>query len=218
MTLRERFEKLVIRNGDDQCWGWKTGVEGKYRRVWVKGHPHVAHRVSYELFVGPIPERLHVCHHCDNPACTNPRHLFLGTAADNVRDKVAKNRHAHGSKMPWTHLTEDDVLRIRQLFREGESRFEIARIFNVDANNVYRIAHGDRWEHVPGAVPKRQHSGYKGVSWHKRVKKWQVTIGHEGKQLYLGYYFSAEEAAAAYDRAARELHGELARLNFPEES
>lgn len=153
-SLREGYEKLVVRKSDKDCWGWKGYTTRGYGRVHTNGNSLAAHRVSYELFVGPIPEGLLVCHKCDNPSCTNPQHLFLGTSIDNIKDRGSKNRHAHGSNIPWTHLTEDDVLRIRQLFAEGKSRFEIAQIFNVDADNVYRIAHGDRWKHVPGAVPK----------------------------------------------------------------
>jgi hypothetical protein len=79
-------------NKTDSCWLW-TGAKappwnyGRTGQLW-------AHRVSYELHVGPITEGLYVLHRCDNPPCVNPSHLFLGTAADNVQDMMAKGRHA----------------------------------------------------------------------------------------------------------------------------
>jgi hypothetical protein len=99
--LAERFWPKVVKS--DGCWLW---VGAKFERGYgciVAGGPRIngrpaerrhlyAHRVSYELSVGPIPDGLYVCHHCDNPPCVNPSHLFLGTATDNNRDREAKGR------------------------------------------------------------------------------------------------------------------------------
>lgn len=78
----------------DGCWQW-TGATTSwgYGVLRVKGHNVHAHRVSWELHNGPIPEEMFVCHKCDNPQCTNPEHLFIGTARDNALDMIAKKRH-----------------------------------------------------------------------------------------------------------------------------
>lgn len=94
-SIKERFEALVI--VQDGCWDWKAS---KFRSGYARfamppptRHSVVAHRVSYELYKGPIPDGLLVCHTCDNPACTNPDHLFLGTHSDNVQDMLRKGRN-----------------------------------------------------------------------------------------------------------------------------
>jgi hypothetical protein len=163
LTLRERFEKFVIRDGEDACWGWRghTSPAG-YPGLSNQDGPEFAHRISYELHVGPIPEGMFVCHHCDNRVCTNPKHLFLGTPADNIADMVSKMRHSYGSKKPQTSLTEDDVLRIRQLFAGGKHAKEIAEMYSTDVHNIHRIANGSRWKYAPGTITKGHRRSVRG--------------------------------------------------------
>lgn len=96
IPLSKRFWERIIRRGDNECWGWSGSCqEWGYGQLWDsdKNRNIGAHRVSYEIHFGPIPVGMFVCHHCDNPPCCNPKHLFLGTTQDNTADCVSKGRH-----------------------------------------------------------------------------------------------------------------------------
>ena len=93
-TFLERFRDSYEIDKKTGCWNWtgsKNGING-YGRITVEGKSYCAHRVSYELFVGIIPNGYNVCHKCDNPVCINPDHLFVGTRSDNMQDASNKGR------------------------------------------------------------------------------------------------------------------------------
>lgn len=100
-TLETRFRASYV-IAESGCWEWTKGKTGLGRPTIYYGKregkdlQQYAHRVSYELHVGDVPDGLFVCHHCDNPSCVNPDHLFLGTAMDNRRDMVSKGRDPRG--------------------------------------------------------------------------------------------------------------------------
>jgi hypothetical protein len=103
MTLAERFERRTVRGPG--CWSWAGATRNGYGVLGRGGRAEglvYAHRLSWELQHGPIPEGGCVLHRCDNPPCTNPDHLWLGTKADNNRDMAAKGRHVgtRGMKLP----------------------------------------------------------------------------------------------------------------------
>ncbi len=127
------------------CYLWlgKTDRAG-YGKLGL----HLAHRISYEFLIGAIPERSHVLHHCDNPPCVNPAHLFLGTNIDNTKDKVAKNRQARGA-MFNRKLTDAIVLDIRERCRSGESQNSVARSLGVGQGFISRIINRKAWAHLP---------------------------------------------------------------------
>lgn len=113
MTLEEVFWEGVDLGAQGDCWGWlKSFHRQGYGQVGHANKTLRSHRVSYTLYVSPIPEGLYICHHCDNRWCVNPHHLFVGTHTDNMRDMVNKNRDRYRNKThcPEGHLLQGDNL------------------------------------------------------------------------------------------------------------
>lgn len=159
-----RFLRLFPIGNDNECWEWqgtkRSGTHG-YGMIMshkVNGVPRWvrAHRLSYEFFHGPIPPMMHVCHRCDNPPCVNPKHLFIGTNADNQRDKNQKGRGykggariaAHGEAHYAAKLTPDKVREIRRRLIAGESQRIIAADFGVKQVCVSQIHLRRTWKSV----------------------------------------------------------------------
>ena len=89
--IKKRFnKKYTIR--DNGCWEWTNGAPGSYQNFRVGSKVMGAHRASYTIFHGEIPDGMMVCHTCDNPRCVNPEHLFLGASKDNTQDMMKKER------------------------------------------------------------------------------------------------------------------------------
>lgn len=143
-----------VRKLANGCWTCDTAYRTVHGYLAVQitengiQHAFKAHRFSYEHFVGKIPDEMLVCHKCDNPSCCNPRHLFLGSQSDNMRDMVAKCRGLVGAKNPNTKFSEDDILHIYECIDRGMSRKKIAEIYGVASVTISHIATGRNWTHL----------------------------------------------------------------------
>lgn len=122
------------------CWEYSAAVtHNGYGRIKHNGKTIRAHRASWLVHFGPIPDGLNVLHKCDNPPCINPDHLFLGTTQENMDDKVAKGRTV-------SHLTKEDVLEVRNLYASGNmTQKEIGILFGVQPACISRIVNRIRW-------------------------------------------------------------------------
>jgi hypothetical protein len=153
-SLEERFwEKVLIPTETSRCWIWAAAKNQRgYGVFWFNGRLQNAQRISWEIKHGP-PGSFYVLHHCDNPSCVNPRHLFIGTPKDNSNDMVSKGRQAKGRKIGdkmrgrrnAAHLTSAKALEIRALLRTGAKQDTLSEMFGVNQSTVSRIGTNKTW-------------------------------------------------------------------------
>ncbi len=146
LSLREAFERHVVRNKDG-CWGWNglTNKRGGYPIFPHNKKMYYAHRVSLELDGRPLAKGMYACHHCDNPICTRPDHLYAGTPADNVRDMLERGRARTGERNHFAKLTEGMVREIRA---SDLSDNQLAERYGVNRTNIYMVRARKTWKHV----------------------------------------------------------------------
>jgi transcriptional regulator with XRE-family HTH domain len=145
--LQERFDAKWVRDEATGCHMWTAGLfPAGYGQFKLNGGPVGAHRVAWELAHGPVPDGMHVCHHCDTPACVNVAHLFLGDNVANVADKVAKGRQArnYGETNGAAILSDADVARICALRARGLSQRHIASVVGCSQTHVGHVVSGQR--------------------------------------------------------------------------
>lgn len=156
-TIADFWDKVFVL-GEHDCWEWiASKVPDGYGHFWFEGKRYSAHRFSWMVASGEHPGVWHVLHECDNPSCVNPRHLFLGTNLDNVRDSVAKDRRSHhntkGEANGQSKLTNEKVLLLHALYATGEfSQMELASYFEVTQGAIWCALVGKTWRHVRGRV------------------------------------------------------------------
>ena len=111
-----------------------------YSKVTYKRKTLYGHRIIFAALIGEIPNGMDICHSCDNRKCINPDHLFAGTRKDNMADAVAKGRHAKGSMLPQTKVSDDDTVLILKRASSGENYKSIAKDFNMCRQAIGSIA------------------------------------------------------------------------------
>lgn len=157
ISVEIRFWDLITKNKVG-CWIWgrKATANRRHRNICVgKGSMRV-HRFSWEFYYGPVPNGLFVLHSCDNKACVNPNHLFLGTQKDNVHDMMRKGRDPFRRSYPGlkgelsgkAKLSEKKVIEIRKLYSEGCSVLKLSKIFGTSGSNIVHIVKRHTWRHI----------------------------------------------------------------------
>ena len=153
-----RFWGNVEINGNN-CWLWtKSGDKNGYGKMVINRRRQneqalKAHRISWYIHNGPIPNGLLICHHCDNPPCCNPEHLFLASHAGNAQDMWDKNRHPRpdmkGERNPRAKLTEEDVLAIRSRYAVGGVTHKtLGTVYGVHQSVIQHAITGRYWSHI----------------------------------------------------------------------
>jgi hypothetical protein len=146
--MPERFWNKVNKSGgEDSCWTWTASTDGcGYGEFRQDERIAKAHRISWELANGSIPEGSHIIHTCDNPPCVNPRHLVAADMRTNMLDMWSKGRHPciNGNRK----LTDDQVKTIRERIATGESLASIGKHYKVSAGTIWFIKTGWNYKHV----------------------------------------------------------------------
>ena len=138
-------------SGNDDCWNW-SGMKNTngYGRFSLNDKHQLAHRVSFQIFVGEIPSGMNVCHSCDNRLCVNPYHLWVGSQSENLKDAFHKGRHSvpdtSGGKNGNTKLEASDVAEIRRLCAQGARKNLVASVFGVSSSTVGNIVSRKTWK------------------------------------------------------------------------
>lgn len=154
ITVARFWSKVELpvhgKHRERDCWIWKSTRHGKgyghFSLTGQGGSIAKAHRVAYEIVHGPIPAGMYVCHRCDNPACVNPHHLWLGTNDDNLKDRQNKERQARGERSGRTLMTSEAVREIRL---SPPDDIGWARRLGVSKSTVRCARIGRSWRHHP---------------------------------------------------------------------
>lgn len=147
-TIYEKLENNTFYSPDG-CWIWTGAVnyQGGYGRL-VHNFIRGVHRISFTLFKGPIPPGKFVCHTCDNPICYNPDHLWLGTNAENMADKIKKGRDKTGEDHPMAKITESQAKNVKGLLSIGLKPKLISKCRNISLRTIYGISSGKTWRQI----------------------------------------------------------------------
>lgn len=149
--LEERFWSRVDKRGLNECWPWLGSFVGGYGQISVgsrtDGTRRVvkAHRLAYELSVGPLGDA-QARHSCDNPPCCNPAHIEPGSNQDNVDDRTRRGRGAAGARNGNAKLDPIAVARIRLHYAEGARQVDLADSFGVTQSMISKVVRGDYWK------------------------------------------------------------------------
>ena len=155
----ERFESKYVKSPNG-CWLWIAALSEGYGKFWYKKELRRAHRVSYEIYVADIPKGLCVLHKCNTRNCINPKHLYLGTYVDNVRDSIAAGTFRglgyrphrlsdrRGENHPRAKLTNGDVVCIKKMLRDNIQHWLIAWIYQLRRGTITAINTGKLWSHI----------------------------------------------------------------------
>lgn len=150
-SIRKRFESKFVKR-ESGCWEW-IGSKGKhgYGVMVVDGKSLRANRLAFKVYNKPLSEEQLACHHCDNPSCVNPDHLYAGTGLTNAYDRISRGRSAShvGELNELSKLTDDAVIYIRNAWRKERVRqSDLAQMFDVSPSLISKVVNHHVWGHV----------------------------------------------------------------------
>lgn len=179
-ATRSRFFSKVSKGEPGGCWHWNAArMQSGYGNFGIDNYVHKAHRVSYALHNGSIPEGLMVLHKCDNPRCVNPEHLYAGTAKQNSQDAVRRGRHSPGKVVgEASHLAKTTDVMVRNmaaLHCAGFSEMDLVAMFGFSRSIVSSVIHGRAWKHVKritaGRRPMWMYMPHRSINKTTRIRK-----------------------------------------------
>jgi hypothetical protein len=137
----------------DGCWLWKGGkVSSGYGRFKYFGESFSAHRLSWVLFRGSIPNGKFILHKCNNPICVNPDHLYIGDQFQNMQDRKINHKYFSGESHFNAKFTNKEVMSIRNLYAEGMGSCKIGKMYQVNRSTILRIAKERTYQNVKEEV------------------------------------------------------------------
>lgn len=146
-TLLEYFQVRITTQSPIDCWEWQGWHDDAgYGKGSFKGREFRAHRLAYILFIGPLSPQQLVCHHCDNPPCVNPAHLFAGTYHDNIVDAIQKGRKPYNKRR---RLSQEERQHIQQLYAERLSLRRIAKTLEIPYATIHYNIKGRSYVSAP---------------------------------------------------------------------
>lgn len=153
-TPEEKFWSKVDKSkGENQCWEWQAAKDKDgYGNAWLfRSDPnkriHLAHRIAFFYSTG-IRSNFSILHSCDNPSCCNPKHLREGTHKDNTNDMVSRNRQSKGENTAKAKLKTEQVLEIRQKFKDGISAKSLSKEYQISIRSIYKVIERKSWKHI----------------------------------------------------------------------
>lgn len=148
-VLQDVWKNVKIKRSDE-CWEWtKYKLKNGYGEMGINNKVYLVHRIVYEQIYGYIPDGLYILHKCNNPSCCNPKHLYLGTQKDNMKQMSEDGRSARGEKSSSAKLKVEDVLEIRKLYStEKYYHWELGEMFGVSRQQITKILNNQNWKHI----------------------------------------------------------------------
>jgi hypothetical protein len=207
--MEQRFWAKIEKTAG--CWNWTATKMLGYGALYIPGPPTgkrvLAHRFSWELHFGSIPDGLFVCHHCDNRACVRPDHLFLGTAADNTADMDSKGRRVsrgpQGEHHPTHKLTDALVIEIRTRYvQESVTVYDLARVYGVHPATMQLLLTRRTWKHLPAVPGETGHIVPRPRTWQLGEKSGRARLTetqvHEARHRYANEQLRISDLASEY--------------------
>lgn len=163
-TVEERFKAKYVEHGPDDCWTWTGSADARTGHgefhVSVERGRVKAQSFALELATGKrCPEGQGGLHHCDNPPCVNPAHVYYGTQKQNAADMVERQRHQIGEQRPNARLTSEQVVEIRERFAGGETFTVLRAEFGLTSGAVSNIVNGKNWKYAGGPIQSQARRG-----------------------------------------------------------